>query len=144
MSRLVYARRTPGVVRLAKEMLALYGMEVPAQVEVGPGLRILHRGFGTVIHPSTRIGSHVTIYHGVTIGRSDVWVARAQSRMQGVVIEDEVILCPGAKILCKEGVLTIGRGTIVGANAVLTRSTGADEVWAGIPARLLHHCVPPK
>jgi serine O-acetyltransferase len=38
-------------------------------------------------------------------------------------------------VLCKQGVLRVGRGTMVGANAVLLESTGEDEIWAGIPAR---------
>lgn len=134
VSRLIYARRGPAR-RVTKELLALYGVEVPATVEVGPGLRVLHRGFGTVIHPSTRIGSNVTIYHGVTVGRADAWLPGDQSKMAGVVIEDGATLCPGAKILCKEGFLTVARDSIVAANAVLTQDTGPGEIWAGVPAR---------
>ncbi|MGB9521357.1 MAG: acyltransferase, partial [Anaerolineales bacterium] len=60
-----------------------------------------------------------------------------QSRFEGIVIEDDVILAPGAKVLCKEGVLRVARGTVVGANAVLLQSTGENEIWAGIPAHLV-------
>ena len=49
--------------------------------------------------------------------------------------QDDVVLAPGAKVLCKEGVLRVGRGTVVGANAVLLRSTGEGEMWAGVPAQ---------
>jgi serine O-acetyltransferase len=38
-------------------------------------------------------------------------------------------------VLCKEGVLHVGRGTVLGANAVLLDSTGEGETWAGLPAR---------
>lgn len=31
----------------------------------------------------------------------------------------------------------MGAGTVVGANAVLTCSTGPNEIWAGVPARLV-------
>lgn len=134
ISRLVYLRRSP-LRRLAKELLALYGVEVPSSVEVGPGLKVLHRGFGTVIHGSTRIGSDVTIYHGVTVGRADVWVPGEKSKMERVVIGDGAVLCAGAKILCKTGTLTIAPGTVVGANAVVTQDTGPNEIWAGAPAR---------
>jgi serine O-acetyltransferase len=51
------------------------------------------------------------------------------------VLEDDVILAPGAKVLCKEGLLVVRRGTVVGANAVLLESTGEWEIWAGMPAR---------
>lgn len=136
ITRLVSLRRHPLLGRVAKEALALYGVEFPAPVEVGSGLKLLHRGFGTVIHPSTRIGNNVTIYHGVTIGRGDPWIAGDESPVGGIIIEDDVVLCAGAKIICNDGILTVKRGTIVGANAVLTRSTPEPGgVWAGMPAR---------
>ena len=134
IASLVYARRGP-FGRVAKELLAIYGVEVPSTVEVGPGLKVLHRGFGTVIHGSTHIGSNVTVYHGVTVGRADPWVPGERSTMKRVVIGDGAILCAGAKILCKRGTLHIGAGSVIGANAVLTQSTGPNEIWAGAPAR---------
>lgn len=110
-------------------------MEVPAAAEIGPGLKVFHRGFGTVLHPYTTLGAGVTLYGGVTLGRADPWVPQEASAMERIVVEDGAYLCAGAKVVCKQGVLTIGRGTIVGANAVLTTSTGPDEIWAGAPAR---------
>jgi len=135
VTALIYRRRIPVLGRLVQELLALYGMEVPAAVEIGPGLTVFHRGFGTVLHPYVTVGAHVTLYNGVTIGRADPWVPQEESAMERVVIEDDVCLCAGAKVVCKDGVLTVGRGTIVGANAVLTCSTGPGEIWAGVPAR---------
>jgi serine O-acetyltransferase len=135
ISRLIYARRSRLFGRLVKEILAIYGVEVPRSVEVGPGLRVLHRGFGTVMHPSTQIGADVTIYHNVTVGRADPWVPGDQAQMAGIIIEDGAVLCPGAKVLCREGWLTVGSRTVVGANSVLTESTGPGEIWAGVPAR---------
>ncbi len=137
ISRLIYLRRSWLFGRIVKELLALYGVEVPRDVEVGPGLRVLHRGFGTVLHQTTRLGPDVTIYHGVTIGRADPWVPGEQAKMTGVIVEAGVMLCAGATVLCREGTLTIGSGTIVGANSVLTTSTGPNEIWAGAPARLV-------
>lgn len=48
---------------------------------------------------------------------------------------DDAILCAGAKLLFGEETLVVGKGTIIGANAVLTQSTGEGEIWAGIPAK---------
>jgi serine O-acetyltransferase len=59
------------------------------------------------------------------------------SRFEGLHIGDDVVLAPGVKVLCKEGILRVGRGTVVGANAVLLESTGEGEIWAGIPAKLV-------
>lgn len=77
------------------------------------------------------------IYPGVTLGRADIHRPITASAFEGIVIEDDVILCPGAKILCKQGIMRVGRGTVVGANAVLLDSTGEMEIWAGVPARLI-------
>lgn len=137
VTALIYRRRSRLFGRLVQEALALYGMEVPAAAEIGPGLQVFHRGFGTVLHPYTTLGADVTLYNGVTIGRADPWVPQERSAMRRVVLEDGVTVCAGAKIVCKTGVLTVGAGTIIGANAVLTTSTGPNEVWAGIPARLV-------
>jgi len=104
-------------------------------VPVGDGFELAHGGVGVVVHSRARIGSRVKMYPGVTLGRADIYRPMDQSRFEGILIEDDVILCPGAKVLCKEGVLRVGRGTVIGANAVLLESTGEWEIWAGAPAQ---------
>ena len=47
------------------------------------------------------------------------------------------MVCTGAKVLGADGLLYLGSGTVVGANAVLTQSTGENEIWAGIPAKMV-------
>lgn len=136
-TRLVYARQSRMFGRLAYLSLKLLGIEIPRTVVIGPGLIVEHGGFGTVIHSSTVLGSRVKLYPGVTIGRADIYQSMEDSRFQQVVIEDDVILSPGCKVLGKEGQLRVGRGTVVGANAVLLNSTGENEIWAGVPARLV-------
>lgn len=53
------------------------------------------------------------------------------------MIGDDAILFPGSKVLGGPGVTTVGARTILAANAVLTQSTGEDEIWGGVPARKL-------
>ena len=132
---LAYASRKPLIGTAAYYLLKLLGVELPRAVPLGEGLVITHGGFGIVIHSQAVIGNRVKIYPGVTIGRADIYQPASNSRFRSVNIEDDVILSPGCKVLCKEGVLTVGQGTVVGANAVLLQSTGEWEIWAGIPAR---------
>ena len=132
---LVYARNWPLAGRLAYYALKLLGVEIPRAVSIGRDFELAHGGFGVVVHSRTTIGERVKIYPGVGIGRADIYRPMSQSRFEGIVVEDDAILATGAKVLCKEGVLRLGRGTVVGANAVLFESTGEDEIWAGIPAR---------
>lgn len=133
--RLMKARTNPLVGGIAYYMLKILGVEIPRPVKIGEDFELAHGGFGVVIHPSTTIGNRVKIYPGVTLGRADIFRPATRSLFEGIVIEDDVILCPGAKILCKQGMLRVGKGTVVGANAVLLNSTGENEIWAGVPAR---------
>lgn len=134
-TRLVYARRLPALGRLAYLLLKLMGIEFPRSVLVGRQLTIEHGGFGIVIHSRSVIGDRVKIYPGVTLGRADIYRPQSESQFERIVIEDDVILAPGSKVLGKQGALRVGRGTVVGANAVLLQSTGEGEIWAGVPAR---------
>lgn len=54
-----------------------------------------------------------------------------------IVIERNCWLGYGAVIVCTHGQLTIGRNSVVGANAVVTRSFPPYSVIAGNPAKLL-------
>lgn len=132
---LVYARKLPLVGRLAYYLLKILGVEIPMGVPIGQNFELVHGGVGVVIHSKAVIGSRVKIYPGVTLGRADIHRPIEQSQFVGIVIEEDAILGAGSKILCKEGTLTVRRGTVVGANAVLLESTGEDEVWSGIPAK---------
>jgi serine O-acetyltransferase len=134
-TRLVYARNAAIVGKLAYYALKLLGIEIPPSVRVGADFELAHGGFGVVIHSKTQIGERVKIYPGVGVGRADIYRPSDQSTFESIVIEDDVILSPGAKVLCKQGVLRVRRGTVVGANAVLLESTGEGEIWAGIPAK---------
>ncbi len=136
-TRLVYARNAPVIGKLAYYLLKVLGIEIPPSVPIGEDFELAHGGFGVVIHSKTQIGSRVKLYPGVGIGRADIYRPSHQSAFEGVVIEDDVIISPGAKVLCKQGVLRVRRGTVVGANAVLLESTGEDEIWAGVPARCI-------
>jgi len=68
--------------------------------------------YGIVIARNAVLGSRVTVMHQVTIGTKHPHDARSP------VIEDNVFIGPGAKIL---GAVRVGRGATVGANAVVTR-----------------------
>lgn len=134
---LVYARTKPIIGKLAYYLLKALGAEIPCSVRIGEGFELAHGGFGVVIHSKTTIGNRVKIYPGAGTGRADIYQSSSQSKFEGIIIEDDVIISPGAKILCKEGVLRVGRGSVIGANAVLLESTGEGEMWVGIPA----HCL---
>ena len=136
-TRLVYARNKPLVGKCAYYALKALGVEIPRSVKIGENFELAHGGNGVVIHSKAVIGNNVKLYQGVTLGRADIHIPAEDSLFEGLVIEDDVILSPGAKVLCKEGVLRVAKGSIIGANAVLLQSTSDNEIWAGIPAKCI-------
>ncbi|GAB2837725.1 hypothetical protein ACFQ0P_13720 [Microbacterium insulae] len=132
VERLVYRRKSA----IARQLLQLaFGVEVHPRTEVGPDLLMQHRGQGVIITPRTRIGSGVTVFQQVTIGRQAVDGTDDEVGFEAIEIGDQAVLCAGARVLGGQGITRVGAGTIVAANAVLTQSTGDWEVWGGVPAR---------
>jgi len=78
-----------------------------------------------------RIGRNVSIrdFNGAHVIISDTYVNHAP-----VKIEDHVWLCTGCTIM--PGV-TIGEGSVVAANAVVTRSVPPHSLVAGVPAKVI-------
>ena len=107
---------------------------------IGKNVYFPHGLKGIVIHHNTIIEDNFTIFHQVTCGRGDVYnmgEKRNKSKFSGIVLKQGSVLCAGSKIICNEGMLTVGDNSILGANAILTKSTGKNEIWAGIPAKLI-------
>lgn len=102
----------------------LSGFEIYYTAEIGYGLKINH-GLGTVIGARTKIGNNCLFHHGVTIGGKN---------NQRPIIENNVIIYPGAKIL---GGITIGENSIIGANSVVLKNVPENSKVAGVPMKIL-------
>ena len=125
--------------RFAQVLLVfLFGLDVPPETEVGRDVVFLHNGIGTVIHPKAVLEDGCCVCQNVTIGDATNWPGYdGKGRFEGVVIGEGAMICTGAKVLGSDGVLRVGKGTVIGANAALTQSTGDGGIWAGVPARLV-------
>ena len=106
----------------------LTGIDLPLDVEAGPGLYIGHWG-GITVHPSTVLGRDCNISQGVTIGEG------GRGRRGVPVIGDRVYIGPGAKIF---GPITVGSDAAVGANTVVLEDVPDMAVVGGVPARILN------
>ena len=104
------------------------GVEIHPGATIGPGLFIDH-GSGVVIGETAEIGSDVTIYHGVTLGGTNLNPGKRHP-----TIGDRVTIGAGAKVL---GNLTVGADSRIGANSVLVRSVGVDSVVVGVPGQVI-------
>ena len=119
-------------VPLLPKLLTLFNRvvftaQLPAETKLGRGVIFNYSGLATVIHPRAVIGDRVEISTGVVIGgRSEIY--------EVPVIEDDVQIGAGAKVL---GPIRVGRGAVIGANAVVLHDVPPGAVVVGIPARVL-------
>jgi serine O-acetyltransferase len=112
---------------------AIYHNSLPPGAVVGPGFRLGHHGFGTVIHTNVVIGRGVTIYQNVTIAM------RAGSRSPyRIYIEDDVLIGANAVLISpNRGDLRIGRGARIGAGAVVNADVPAEHIVVSAAATLI-------
>jgi serine O-acetyltransferase len=124
----LWKRHVPVIPRaLSLFNRVVFAAEVPHQARIGRNVKIWHSGLGTVIHPRAVIGDNVGIAQGVVIG--------GRSHFKDVpVIEDDVLIGAGAKVL---GPIRVGRGAVIGANAVVLHDVPAGAMVGGIPAKIL-------
>jgi len=104
----------------------LTGVEIHPAAVIGRRFFIDH-GMGVVIGETAEVGDDVMLYHGVTLG--------GRTRDAGKrhpTLGDGVAVGAGAKIL---GPITIGAGSVIGANAVVTKDAPEDSVLVGVPAK---------
>jgi serine O-acetyltransferase len=105
--------------------LFLTGADIHPGAEIGGGLRLTHTS-GIVIGSGAKVGSNVTILHGVTLGGS------ARGWFDGVFADGYPTVGDGTEIMAGAAVLgpiTVGRGCFIGANAVLARDLPDGEAY---------------
>jgi len=126
----LYRREVP----LLPRMMTEYGHERTG-ADIHPGARIGSHFFidhctGVVIGETARIGNHVKIYQGVTLGAKS-FVTDDQGRpVKGVQrhprLDDHVVVYPGATIL--GGDTVIGEHCVVGSNVWLMESMPPNTI----------------
>lgn len=125
-----------GWVRLARGLKAInalvYSAALPPEAQIQDDIRLWHNGLGVVIHPDTKVGNGVQIAHHVTIGAGSPF----KGTPYGVVVEDGVTIATGAVIAPRPGSrLTVGAGSIIGANVVVTKDVPPFTTVVGGPSR---------
>lgn len=107
----------------------LSAIDISFEAEIGSGMHISH-GVGVVIGNSV-IGNNVQIWQGVTIGTT--WNKDKGGRSYPIV-GDNVWISAGAKII---GPVSIGKDTVIGANAVVAKDIPESCVAVGVPAKVV-------
>jgi L-malate glycosyltransferase len=127
LGRWMHIHRIPLLPRILEKMnMLIFHCYIPVETEIGEGFEVGYWGVGVVIHPKARIGRNVFVANGVTVG------GRNESPRLPT-IEDDVFVATGAKLL---GDITVGHGSVIGANAVVIRSVPPRSIAVGVPARI--------
>ncbi|MGM9702247.1 MAG: serine O-acetyltransferase [Prevotella sp.] len=111
----------PLIPRIMTEMAHLEtGIDIHPAATIGEHFTIDH-GTGVVIGATCIIGNNVKLYQGVTLGAKSFPLDEKGNPIKGIprhpILEDDVIVYSNATIL---GRITIGQGSIVGANIWVT------------------------
>lgn len=109
------------------------GISLPYNIPVGRRVCLEH--FGGMILIARSIGNDVTIRQNTTFG------IVSKARKGWPTIENGVDIGVGAVIV---GEITIGEGSVIGANAVVTQSIPPQVTAAGIPAKIVKHHIDGK
>ena len=118
----------PFLPRICELIIFLFfNSSIPIDCEIGDGTICGHRGIGVVINKNAKIGKNCIIRPHVVIGG-------AGRRWGAPVIEDNVSIGVGAKII---GGVHIGKGAIIGANAVVIDDVPPKATAVGVPAKVI-------
>jgi serine O-acetyltransferase len=106
----------------------LTGIEIHPGAKIGKRLVIDH-GMGVVIGETAEIGNDCIIFHGVTLGG-----IKFSPTKRHPTVGNQVLIGTGAKVL---GPLSLGDGSRIGANSVVTKDVPAGATVVGNPAQIL-------
>jgi len=126
--RLHRAGRTWLARYISQKVRQRTGIEIHPGATIGDRFFIDH-GMGVVIGETTVIGNDVTLYQGVTLGGTG-----KEHGKRHPTIEDFVVVGVGATVL---GNIVIGRGSRVGAGAVVIADVPSSCTVVGIPGRVV-------
>ena len=121
LANVLYKLDVPIIPRIMTELAhSGTGVDIGAGAEIGEYFCIDH-ATGVVIGETTKIGNHVKIYQGVTLGALST---RGGQRLSGVkrhpTIEDNVTIYSNASVLGGETV--IGEGSVIAGSTFVTFS----------------------
>lgn len=117
-------------------LLPMYGhIKIGSNTKISPYTIIQGNGKGVSIGKNGLIAGHcLLISANHNFDRLDIPITEQKENSKGIVIEDDVWIGAGCRIL--DGV-TIGQGSVIGAGSVVNKSIPPYSVAVGIPAKVI-------
>lgn len=128
IERWLYSRHIPLLPKFIQFLIFLiYNSKIPPKASIGKGTYFICKGISTVLHDecaigeNCRLGIHLTIvgqgpYKSVAQIGNNVWIGPNVTIQGPVIIEDDVVIAPGA---------------------VVNKSVPQNAIVAGVPARII-------
>jgi serine O-acetyltransferase len=124
LSRRLRDLRCRRLSRLVEHLVRLvYAARIPAEAAIHPSVHFSHNALAVVITKKARIDARCQIGMHVLLGS-------AWPREGGPHLEEDVVVMSGAKVL---GPVRIGRGSVIGANAVVLKDVPPHSLVVGVP-----------
>ena len=130
LAHLLYRKDLPLIPRMMTEWAhARTGIDIHPGAQLGNYFFIDH-GTGVVIGETCKIGSHVKLYHGVTLGAKSFQKDEQGHILKGGQrhprVEDGVTIYPNSTVLGGETV--VGAGSTIGGNVFLMQSVPPESL----------------
>lgn len=109
----------------------ILGCDIKPSTIIGDGFEIYHSAHASVISPGTIIGSNVSLRQNTTVGAKGF-----SGSEKSPVIMDDVTIGPN---VCIIGDITIGKGAVIGAGAVVVKDVPENAIVAGNPAKVIRY-----
>ncbi len=130
LAHLLYLEQVPLIPRIMTEWAHFRtGIDIHPGAKIGSHFFIDH-GTGVVIGETCVIGSHVKLYHGVTLGAKSFQKDDKGQILKGGKrhpnVGDGVTIYPGSTVL--GGETTVGEGSTIGGNVFLMQSVPPNSL----------------
>jgi serine acetyltransferase len=92
---------------------------------------MVHGGFGTMCHPNVTIGKRVKMFHHITLAAETL-----PGSLPRIRIEDDCVIGAYAILIGndRDGI-TIGKGSVIGAGAMVVRDVPPGSTIVATPSR---------